>query len=55
LVEKALDEACLNDDLRFFKELLGIFTNPYTQNDAAALFMNVSDNIDSGYKTFCGT
>ena len=55
LVEKALDEACLNDDLRLFKELLGIFTNPYTQNDAAALFMNVSDNIDSGYKTFCGT
>jgi uncharacterized protein YdiU (UPF0061 family) len=55
LVEKALDEACLNDDLRLFKELLGIFTNPYAQNDAAASFMKVPDNIDGEYKTFCGT
>jgi len=55
LVEKALDEACLNEDLRLFKELLGIFTNPYTQNDAAASFMKVPDNIDGEYKTFCGT
>jgi uncharacterized protein YdiU (UPF0061 family) len=55
LVEKALDEACLNEDLQLFKELLGIFTNPYAQNDAAASFMKVPDNIDGEYKTFCGT
>ena len=55
LVEKALDEACLNDDLRFFKELLDIFTNPYAQNASATSFMKVPDIIDTGYKTFCGT
>ena len=55
LVEKALDEACLNEDLQLIKELLGIFTNPYTQNDGAASFMKVPENIDIGYKTFCGT
>ena len=55
LVEKALDEACLNDDLRFFKELLDISVNPYAQNASATSFMKVPDSIDTGYKTFCGT
>jgi uncharacterized protein YdiU (UPF0061 family) len=55
LVEKALDEACLNDDLRFFKELLDISVNPYVKNASATSFMKVPDTIDTGYKTFCGT
>lgn len=55
LVEKALDEACLNDNLLFFKELLDILINPYSQNTVATSFMKVPDNIDKGYKTFCGT
>jgi uncharacterized protein YdiU (UPF0061 family) len=55
LVEKALDEACLNEDLRFSKELLDIFASPYAQNASAISFMKVPDSIDTGYKTFCGT
>jgi uncharacterized protein YdiU (UPF0061 family) len=55
LVEKALDEASLNDNLWFFKELLEYCANPYTQTTAAAILMKVPDNIDKGYKTYCGT
>lgn len=55
LVEKALDEACLENDLSFFEQMLEVFNNPYRQNAAYELFMKVPENIDVGYKTFCGT
>jgi len=54
LVEQALGEACAGD-LGLFRHLLGILCKPYTHQAEAAFMQQIPEDVDQGYRTYCGT
>lgn len=55
LVEKALDDACLNGDYMLFERLLQIFTDPYQFFPAFSDMQAPPVTGDRFYQTHCGT
>tara|TARA_B100000902_G_scaffold391664_1_gene442700 strand:+ start:3630 stop:5054 length:1425 start_codon:yes stop_codon:yes gene_type:complete len=55
LVEKSIDEA-INGNLKLFKKLLEVTSNPYNYKVGIEKFMIPPDlNFDKCYQTYCGT
>ncbi|ERM81833.1 hypothetical protein P872_08845 [Rhodonellum psychrophilum GCM71 = DSM 17998] len=55
LVEKALDDACLNGDFGLFEQLLQVFADPYQSVPAFNEMQTPPANGDRHYQTHCGT
>jgi uncharacterized protein YdiU (UPF0061 family) len=55
LVEKALDDACLNEDFGLFEQLLQVFADPYQSVPAFNDMQIPPANGDRHYQTHCGT
>lgn len=55
LVEKALDNACLQQNFILFNELLNVGKTPYKKQTDYQHLQTPPPHGDEGYKTFCGT
>ena len=55
LIEKALDEASKNNDLKLFNQLLTVLQNPYVSNEEFDYFLNLDSENNPSYQTYCGT
>ena len=56
MVEKALDEACQNNDFNYFNRLLELLKNPYEEKKIIDEYTKPSsDEFLNNYRTFCGT
>lgn len=55
LVEKALESASNQGDMREFQELLTLLQNPYEDRTGLEAYQEAPAEVDKGYRTFCGT
>ncbi len=55
LVENALDEAALNNNLEPFNDLLIALKAPYKMLEKDHPYRQTSEQYDAAYRTFCGT
>lgn len=55
LVEKALESASNQGDMREFQELLTVLQNPYEDRAGLEAYQEAPAEVVKGYRTFCGT
>jgi uncharacterized protein YdiU (UPF0061 family) len=54
-VEEVIKNAEENNDFSDLEKILEIIKNPYSNNQENSIFMKAPENINSDYRTFCGT
>jgi uncharacterized protein YdiU (UPF0061 family) len=54
-VEEVIKTAEENNDFSDLEKILEIIKNPYDDNEDNRIFMKAPEDIDSDYRTFCGT
>lgn len=55
LVEKALEAASVQGNMMDFQELLTVLQSPYEDRDGLESYQEVPDELEKGFRTFCGT